>query len=145
LAVNGVSFSPSGDKIAAACSNNTVKLIDINGKVLATFKGHKEEVYSAIFSPDGKTVASASADGTIKIWSLEGEELATLVGHGDRVYDLSFSPDGKILVSGSWDFTALLWHLDLDFLLALGCDYVYDYLQKSPNIKEGDRDLCRGI
>jgi WD40 repeat protein len=67
------------------------------------------------------------------------------VGHGDRVYDLSFSPDGKILVSGSWDFTALLWHLDLDFLLAKGCDYVYDYLQKSPNIKEGDRDLCRGI
>jgi len=145
LAVNSVSFSPSGDKIAAACSNNTVKLIGIDGKVLATFKGHKEEVYSAIFSPDGNTVASAGADGTIKIWSLDGEELATLVGHGDRVYDLSFSPDGKILVSGSWDFTALLWHFDLDFLLAKGCDYVYDYLQKSPNIKEGDRDLCQGI
>ncbi len=145
LAVNGISFSPSSDKIAAACSNNTVKLIGMDGKVWATFKGHKEEVYSAIFSPDGKTVASASADGTIKIWSLDGEELASLVGHGDRVYDLSFSPDGKILVSGSWDFTALLWHFDLDFLLAKGCDYVYDYLQKSPNIKESDRDLCQGI
>lgn len=145
LAVNSVSFSPSGDKLVVACSNNTVKLIGIDGKVLATFKGHKEEVYSAIFSPDGKTVASGSADGTIKIWSLEGEELAALVGHGDGVYALSFSPDGKILVSGSWDFTAMLWYFDLDYLLARGCDLVYDYLQKSPNIKEGDRDLCQGL
>ncbi len=145
LAVNSVSFSPSGDKLVVACSNNTVKLIGIDGKVLATFKGHKEEVYSATFSPDGKTVASGSADGTIKIWSLEGEELATLVGHGDGVYALSFSPDGKILVSGSWDFTAMLWYFDLDYLLAQGCDLVYDYLQKSPNIKEGDRDLCQGL
>ncbi|MDY6806101.1 MAG: caspase family protein [Cyanobacteriota bacterium] len=145
LAVNSVSFSPSGDKLVVACSNNTVKLIGIDGKVLATFKGHKEEVYSAIFSPDGKTVASGSADGTIKIWSLEGEELATLLGHGDGVYALSFSPDGNILVSGSWDFTAMLWYFDLDYLLARGCDLVYDYLQKSPNIKEGDRDLCQGL
>lgn len=145
LAVNSVSFSPTGDKLVVACSNNTVKLLGIDGKVLATFQGHQEEVYSAIFSPDGNNVASASADGTIKIWNLEGEELANLVGHSDGVYALSFSPDGKILVSGSWDFTALLWHLDLDYLLAKGCDFVYDYLQKSPNIKEGDRDLCQGL
>ena len=145
VAVNSISFNPAGDFIAAACSNNTVKLIGIDGKVVTTFKGHKEEVYSAIFSPDGKTVASGSADGTIKIWNLDGEELATLVGHSDRVYDLSFSPDGKTLVSGSRDFTAILWLMDLDFLLAQGCDLVYDYLQKSSSIKEGDRSLCDGL
>ena len=37
-------------------------------QLVATMKGHTEEVYSVAFSPDGKHVVSGSGDHTIKVW-----------------------------------------------------------------------------
>ena len=43
----------------------------LNGKVLASFIGHEEEVLNAKFSIEdkGKHIVSVSADKTIRVWS----------------------------------------------------------------------------
>ena len=109
--ITSVSFSPDGKTIASASADKTIKLWNLQGQELATFKGHGDFVWGVSFSPDGKTIASASADKTIKLWNLQGQELATFKGHRDVVNSVSFSPDGKIIASASADRTIKLWNL----------------------------------
>ncbi len=110
--VTSIAFSPDGKTIASSSSDNTIKLWNLEGKELQTFKGHSAIVWSVAFSPDGKTIASGSGDKTIKLWNLEGKELQTFKGHSAIVWSVAFSPDGKTIASGSGDKTIKLWNLE---------------------------------
>ncbi len=111
-AVRSVAFSPDGKTIATASGDKTVKLWNLEGKELQTFKGHSDTVESVAFSPDGKTIATASRDKTVKLWNLDGRELQTFKGHSDAVWSVAFSPDGKTIATASWDKTVKLWNLE---------------------------------
>ncbi|MGK7907822.1 MAG: hypothetical protein AB4040_11435 [Synechococcus sp.] len=117
--VRSVSFSPTGDTLASASDDGTVKLWNLEGQELQTLEGHREPVYSVSFSPTGDTLASASDDGTVKLWNLEGEELQTLQGHRGGVWSVSFSPTGDTLASASSDGTVKLWNLEGEQLQTL--------------------------
>jgi FOG: WD40 repeat len=60
--VNDLKFSPDGETIATASSDNTVKLWNLQGQLLHTLASHEDRVYSVAFSPDGQTIASGSYD-----------------------------------------------------------------------------------
>jgi WD40 repeat protein len=51
--------------------NKTVKLWNLNGKKLKTFRAHNSWILSVAFSPDGKTIATGSRDTTAKLWSID--------------------------------------------------------------------------
>ena len=104
-----VAFSPDGKTIATGNSDNTVKLWNLEGKELQSFKGHSSSVRSVAFSPDGKTIATGSFDNTVKLWNLQGKELQSFKGHSSGVSSIAFSPDGKTIASGSSDNTVKLW------------------------------------
>ncbi|MCA9718148.1 MAG: hypothetical protein KC468_25985, partial [Myxococcales bacterium] len=78
-----VEFSPDGARLATGSFDRTARLWDARtGELLATLRGHAEEVVSLVYSPDGSRVATGSFDGTAKIWDARtGELLATLRGH----------------------------------------------------------------
>jgi len=114
----GLAASPSGDLLATASADRTVKLWsvgrDASGapqlSLLTTLTGHTAAVWGVDFAPDGRTLASASWDGTVRLWDVStGESLAVLEGHTDWVYDVAYSPDGSVLASSSADGTARLW------------------------------------
>ena len=107
--VNSASFSPDGKQIVTASDDNTAKVWDTSGKMIADLKGHQGSVYSASFSPDGKQIVTASSDNTAKVWDTSGKKIADLKGHQGSVNSASFSPDGKHIVTASLDNTAKVW------------------------------------
>lgn len=118
--VSSVRFSPNGNLIASASADKTIKLWDVNGKLLKTLKGHRNTVWSVNFSPDGKLLASTGNDGTIKVWNVAaGTAIKTLQAHNPRLASVSFSPNGKILSVTSWNGTVGLFDLEQGKLLTL--------------------------
>jgi WD40 repeat protein/energy-coupling factor transporter ATP-binding protein EcfA2 len=104
-------FSPDGQSILTASADNTARLWNRNGQLLAELKGHTDSVYSASFSPDGQSILTASADNTARLWNLKGQMLAEFKGHTSGVNSASFSPDGQSILTASVDNTARLWNL----------------------------------
>lgn len=104
-------YSPDGKRLATAEADHAVRLWDVaERRVVATFEGHSETVFSVAFSPDGRTLASAGSDGTIRLWDTgAGGEPAVLTGQGGTVFSVAFSPDGRTLASAGSDGAVRLW------------------------------------
>ena len=68
--VNSVAFSPDGTMIASGSNDGTIKLWNLEGRVLKTFDGHQGCVRSVTFSPDGTMIASGGEDKKIKLWTI---------------------------------------------------------------------------
>jgi WD40 repeat protein len=68
-------FSPDGQRILTASSDQTARVWDLSGKELATLRGHTAGVRSAVFSPDGQRILTASSDGTARQYLVHIEDL----------------------------------------------------------------------
>ncbi|GGZ30685.1 hypothetical protein GCM10010343_67540 [Streptomyces avidinii] len=104
-------YSPDGKRLATAEADHSVRLWDVaERRVLATFAGHSETVFSVAFAPDGRTLASAGSDGAIRLWdTADRGRSAALTGQGGTVFAVAFSPDGRTLASAGSDGTVRLW------------------------------------
>jgi WD40 repeat protein len=81
--------------------------------LVATLKGHSDQIFSVAFSPDGTILASGSGykdkNNHIKLWDVGSEqEISTIKGHTGGASSVAFSPDGKTLASDKSD-TIKLW------------------------------------
>jgi WD40 repeat protein len=108
--VNSAVFSLDGTRILTRSADNTTKLWDLKGNLLADLNKHTDDVTSAIFSPDGTRILTASQDKTAKLWDLKGNLLADLNKHTDEVNSAVFSSDGTRILTASSDGTAKLWY-----------------------------------
>jgi WD40 repeat protein len=131
--------------LASASYDNTVKLWSRDGELLRTLKGHTDSVAHARFSPTGKILATTSWDNRVQIWRLDDTLIKTLEANEGRVTSVSWSNDGKALAAASEDNTVIVWNLDLDELLDKSCNWLRDYLQTNPKVRQSDRDLCEPL
>jgi WD40 repeat protein len=143
--VLSVAFSPDGEKLASASCDTTIKLWNLDGKLLRTFKGHKDRVNSVAFNPKHQSMASGSLDDNVIIWDLNGRILNKL--EGTDVNCVAYSPDGKLLAVGNGDGRIQVWEIlnnEIKLLKAInGHNWAVRSLSFSPNGKiliSGSRD-----
>ncbi len=116
--------SPNHQIIASAGEDGIIKLWDLEGKLVKTWKEGSKRVRNVAFSPDKQLLASAGEDGQVRIWELSeiqnlpgiqlGEFKANqeVIAHKGYVRYVSFSSDGKKLASvGGEDGKICLWNL----------------------------------
>ncbi|MFG2752171.1 helix-turn-helix domain-containing protein [Streptomyces xanthophaeus] len=113
-------YSPGGELLATAEADHAVRLWDVaRRRVVASFTGHSETVFSVAFAPDGRTLASAGSDGTVRLWDVSARaDLGTLTGGQGTVFSVAFAPDGRTLASAGSDGSVRLWDVPGRRLLA---------------------------
>ena len=106
-----VAFSSGGNLLAAGTATGEIWVYQSStGKLLQTFREHRDAVWSLHFHSNGHILVSSSDDQTIRIWDVHsGSCHKTLKDHTNRVRSAVLSPDGKLLASGSDDQTVRLW------------------------------------
>ncbi|KAF3446592.1 hypothetical protein FNV43_RR11772 [Rhamnella rubrinervis] len=90
------SINPNQQLVLASASfDSTIKLWDVEqGRLLCSFNGHRDPVYSVAFSPNGEYLASGSMDKCMHIWSLrEGKIVKTYAGNGG-IFEVCWNKEG---------------------------------------------------
>jgi len=84
--------------------NGTVRLWNIDGKMLAELQG-QEGLYpgSISISPDGSKIATATKDGMVRLWDLQGNKLKEFKTHEGMINYIRFSPDGNTIATTGKD------------------------------------------
>lgn len=98
--VNALDFSPSGDLIATASTDDRVQLWDQTGTQVGKRLKHSGSVQKVSFSPDGQLIVSATGNGEVKLWNRRGEPIKTLQNTDNFYGEISvhFSEDSQRII-----------------------------------------------
>ncbi|MCJ7734586.1 MAG: WD40 repeat domain-containing protein [Anaerolineales bacterium] len=103
-AVNSLSISPDGTKLAAGVASGEGGVVSIrnivSGEMLVEFWAHPYSVPGMDFSPDGTLLATGAIDRSVKIWNSQTGELLQTLPQAAQGTAVKFSPDGSLLASG---------------------------------------------
>ena len=114
-AVIDVAYHPTKNIIATASDDRTIKLIDRQGKLLATWS-KQTGVLGVDYHRDGNSLVSGHNDGTVRLWEISTTDptkiikVTTLADHGALVWRVAHSPDGSIFATASEDNTIKIWN-----------------------------------
>jgi WD40 repeat protein/tRNA A-37 threonylcarbamoyl transferase component Bud32/tetratricopeptide (TPR) repeat protein len=109
--VHAVDFSPTGEWLATAGADGTVRVWSAaTGEQAHLLRGHTGAVTRLAFSPDGALLASGGMDGTVRVHDTRASRLLRAhAAHPPNGVCLAFSPDGKWLASGGGDGKVRFW------------------------------------
>ncbi|MSR56288.1 MAG: serine/threonine protein kinase [Planctomycetaceae bacterium] len=108
-----LAMSRDARRMLTGSDDKSAKVWDIDSRtVVATFRGHKQEVTAVAFAPDDKVVFTGDSNGASMLWEPQsGELLQRLDGHTRKVTGAAFLPNGRRLLTASIDKTVAQWDL----------------------------------
>lgn len=100
-------FTPDGERVVTASSDQTARLWDVAQSVeLRRYTQHTGPLYCLAVSGDGRTLVTGSQDNTLRVWDLPlSQPLRRFAEHATPVRGFVLSPDGRSLLSVSDDKT----------------------------------------
>ena len=70
--INGIDFSPGGERLATGSSNTRLRLWDLrSGQKAISLRAHHKIILGLAYSHDNARITSFAADGTVKLWDVE--------------------------------------------------------------------------
>lgn len=165
--INALEFNPSGDQVAAGCSDATVRVWSTSGEtpLVATLEGHTDGVRALAWHKSNPAagpplLASGSRDHTIRVWEVAtGRPRFVLSGHSESVNALTSHPTQDLLASASSDMSVRLWawatgaavrvlvgHTESVHALASTADRVFSgSADRTVRVWRWDRDDCERV
>jgi WD40 repeat protein/DNA-binding SARP family transcriptional activator len=109
--VESVAFDRSGDRIAAALDDGTVRVLAPDGGgPPVTLRGHRGAVLGVDISADGGRVVGAGEDRSVRLWSVAAGGEGRVIHSGKTgEADVRFSPDAAVVVGAGNDGWLRLW------------------------------------
>lgn len=106
-AVRDVSFDQTGESLASASADCTIREWDLTTGAGTVIGRHGDTAMSVAFHPDGRRIASASHDDLVKYWDRRTNECLATLSLGVDVFYAVFSPDGLQIAIGWAGWTVL--------------------------------------
>jgi len=108
-----LAFHPKMNILAASCGNN-IRFLNIkDGTTIATFTGHKAEVYAIDFSLDGEYMVTGGLDELAIIWNVNKRKKVTVlkekIDYTNTIFALAFSADGQYVYTAGEDIYIKMW------------------------------------
>lgn len=107
--VNGSATCTKSNKILTFSDDQTAKLWNEKGQLLANLVAHKGNIHDANFSQNGAFILTRSQDQTVGLWDNRGN-LIQLLTHQTFVYDAQISSDNDFIITCSADGLVHFWN-----------------------------------
>ncbi|MEZ4941908.1 MAG: WD40 repeat domain-containing protein [Saprospiraceae bacterium] len=130
--VNSVDFSPDGQFLLSAGSDDRAFLWNKKGDPLQVYK-HAGPVSNAVFASAGRRVLSYAADGTTKLWKTQEETPEVVLRTPTVINCTALAPDESFIATASNDGLIRLWSPDGALLASLpASDRTLNWIAFSP-------------
>ncbi len=96
-------------RIATCGDDGVARVWDDSGKLLGTFAGHSELVWSCTLDRSGRRLLTGSNDGTAKVWDVDDQLPLVTVTHGGLLQQALFSRDGALIATAAVGTGARVW------------------------------------
>lgn len=112
--VFGASLSPDGSRIAAGCTDNTVRILDAaTGKELYKIGNHENWVLGTVFSVDGKRIVSVGRDRAARLTdAVSGAFLENVNLLRGELAAVARHPAKEVVVIGGEDRVPYVYMID---------------------------------
>jgi hypothetical protein len=110
LYIRSVCFSPDGKYLATGAEDKIIRVWEISSaKIVHSFTGHEQDIYSLDFARNGRLIASGSGDRTVRLWDLDANRQVLQLLIDDGVTTVAISPDNRYVAAGSLDKSVRVW------------------------------------
>ncbi|MEE8575036.1 MAG: hypothetical protein V3T30_06445, partial [Thermodesulfobacteriota bacterium] len=101
--ITSFALSRDGSTIISGGLDKTLRLWDMRGSLLKTFKGHSGSVWSVDAAPTGGELLASGADDGLRLWNINGEPTEnSFQAEVTDIGAVKFSNDGKRVIVGDF-------------------------------------------